>query len=257
LSIDIRDRRESGFFIIDNEIVDTYKDLSVYAVAVYAVLCRYSDNRTQQSWRTIDEIASGARVCRTTAKKGIKELRDAGLISVERTPDNQATYTLLKLEKQVLPSVVTRPTSVVLRPTSVATRLSNKEDKTLNKTNTKLNLPDKSGDDNVHFQIRDLIQDSHAKQFQQKCQWDGSEGKALTNLIKANPSWKAEDYELMVRNRFKSEAIPPDRPRMWLSNLGRYIAGPLDRFGKAPETNKLSATNRARENAFNEVFGND
>jgi hypothetical protein len=83
-----------------------------------------------------------------------------------------------------------------------------------------------------HTQIRQLIQELHLQKFCVKCQWDGSEGKALDRLLSANPSWSEEEISRMVRNRFASEAVASDRPRKWLSNIGSYAAGPQDRFSR-------------------------
>jgi len=83
-----------------------------------------------------------------------------------------------------------------------------------------------------HAQIRQVIQYLHLQTFRVKCQWDGSEGKALDRLLSANPSWTDEELARMVRNRFASEAVTSERPRKWLSNIGSYAAGPHDRFNK-------------------------
>jgi hypothetical protein len=93
-------------------------------------------------------------------------------------------------------------------------------------------LSDDSNPDPRHAPIRELVQQMHLKQFQEKCQWHGSEGKALDRLLSANASWSQEEIAQMVRNRFESEGIPPDRPRKWLPNIGSYAAGPQDRFNK-------------------------
>jgi hypothetical protein len=83
-----------------------------------------------------------------------------------------------------------------------------------------------------HAPMRGLIQQLHLKKFRVKCQWDGSEGKALERLLSANPGWSEEEISQMVRNRFDSEGITSDRPRKWLPNLGSYAGGPQDRFNK-------------------------
>jgi hypothetical protein len=93
-------------------------------------------------------------------------------------------------------------------------------------------LSDDSNPDPRHAPIRELIQQMHLKKFRVKCQWDGSEGKALDRLLSANPSWSEEELARMVSNRFDSEGIAPDRPRKWLSNLGSYAAGAQDRYNK-------------------------
>jgi len=93
-------------------------------------------------------------------------------------------------------------------------------------------LDDSELADPRHAQIRHLIQELYVRKFQVNCPWDGSEGRALDCLLSANPSWTLEQLATMVRNRFASEGITSDRPRKWLSNLGSYAAGPLDRYNK-------------------------
>jgi hypothetical protein len=83
-----------------------------------------------------------------------------------------------------------------------------------------------------HRPVREFIQEMQLKNFRVKCQWDGSEGKALDRLLSANPSWTEGQILEMVRNRFESEGIASDRPRKWLPNIGSYAAGPQDRYNK-------------------------
>jgi len=83
-----------------------------------------------------------------------------------------------------------------------------------------------------HSPIRGLIQDLHFQKFGVKCEWDGSEAKALNRVLRRNPSWTGPQLSAMVRNRFDSDELPPDRPRRWLPGLGSYVAGPLDRFAR-------------------------
>jgi len=83
-----------------------------------------------------------------------------------------------------------------------------------------------------HAPIRQLIQQLHLQKFRVKCQWDGSEGKALDRLLSSNPSWTEEQLTRMVHARFDSEAITGNRPRSWLPRLDDYAGGPLDRFNK-------------------------
>ena len=85
--------------------------------------------------------------------------------------------------------------------------------------------------DSRHGVVRSLIQQLHQEKFHVSVQWDGSEGRALTKVLAANPGWTAAQLETMARNRFASE-VAADRPRAWLPILGTYAAGPLDRYGK-------------------------
>jgi len=90
-----------------------------------------------------------------------------------------------------------------------------------------------------HAPTRALIQELHQTKFKVAAQWDASEAKAFSNLLKTNPSWKTEELACMVRNYFASEGVNGDRPRKWLPNLGKYSAGPLDRFQKAKSIQSL------------------
>ncbi len=46
----------------------------------------------------------------------------------------------------------------------------------------------------------------------------------------------------MVRNRFDSDGIPPERPSKWIPNLSSYAAGPLSQYGKLQSNGKAPKT---------------
>ncbi len=84
----------------------------------------------------------------------------------------------------------------------------------------------------LHGKVRDYIQKRHERKYKIVCQWDGGEGKILSGLLKANPSWDGETWKRLVDNRYQSEDINGDRPRAWLSNISRWSDGPHDKFGR-------------------------
>jgi hypothetical protein len=72
---------------------------------------------------------------------------------------------------------------------------------------------------------------SRVKDFIQRCCtfkqvpfiWDASEGKQLKSFLQsAGKETSVEAVCSLIRNRFNSKEPPGDRPRIWLSNLGRY-----------------------------------
>ena len=62
--------------------------------------------------------------------------------------------------------------------------------------------------------------------------WDGSEAKALTNLLRANPNLTLEQFATCLRHRSQSTVQASDRPRRWLETVTDYLSGPKDEFGK-------------------------
>lgn len=92
--------------------------------------------------------------------------------------------------------------------------------------------PSKEFVDCRHTTARTLIQQLFQSNFSVTCPWDGSEARAMKNLLTDNPSWTEQQIEQMIRNRFSSDDITGERPRLWLPNLAKYHAAPLDRFQK-------------------------
>jgi uncharacterized protein YdaU (DUF1376 family) len=63
--------------------------------------------------------------------------------------------------------------------------------------------------------------------------WNGSEGKALSELLAAKPDLTLEDFRKCLKNRGDSPSeVQTERPRQWLPNILRFLGGPLDRYGK-------------------------
>jgi hypothetical protein len=95
-----------------------------------------------------------------------------------------------------------------------------------------------------HAPLRGLIQKLHLDRFRVTCEWDGGEGKALNRVLEANPSWTLEAIERMVRNRFHSDELKSDRPKLWLSRVGEFAAGPQDRYGKPKAQPPVNGSSR-------------
>lgn len=87
--IEIRDQREREWSWMDNLIIDEYGEiLGASAIAVYAVLCRHSDNSTQSSFPSLETIARKAGLkSRMSSAKAIKKLEEYGIVSVQRGTD--------------------------------------------------------------------------------------------------------------------------------------------------------------------------
>lgn len=72
--------------------------------------------------------------------------------------------------------------------------------------------------------------------------WDGAEGKALDELLKAVPALTVERVRICLANRTQSDVNLAERPRKWIRNLTDYELGPLDPYGKPKALSKRSET---------------
>lgn len=73
-----RDKRDSGFFQIDNEVLDNY-DLSPLAFVLYSWLVRYAGPRTG-SFFSVRTFAKKYKKGKTSIREARQELLDSGLI---------------------------------------------------------------------------------------------------------------------------------------------------------------------------------
>ena len=62
--------------------------------------------------------------------------------------------------------------------------------------------------------------------------WGPAEGKQLQMLLAEMPHLALEEFESLLRYRFKSEVNQADRPSLWLRKVSSFGGGPIDRFGK-------------------------
>ena len=63
--------------------------------------------------------------------------------------------------------------------------------------------------------------------------WDASDAKQLSLLLKAKPDLTSAQFHAWLGNYADSENInPASRPRKFLPKITEYASGPLDKFGK-------------------------
>ena len=63
--------------------------------------------------------------------------------------------------------------------------------------------------------------------------WKGLAFARLKKLLADQPKWTIDHWLTCIRNRFASDGINPgDPPERFIADLPRFIAGPLDEFGK-------------------------
>ncbi len=98
----IRDRRDKGWFYLDNEYLNGYaKIFGAVGTAVYVSLCRHADNETQKCFPSMKLMAEELSIDEDTISKYIKLFEKNKLVTVIRERDNQTkrwknnTYVLL------------------------------------------------------------------------------------------------------------------------------------------------------------------
>lgn len=82
--IQVRERRQKGFFLVDDEYMNGYaKLLPPSHSMVYLYLCRKVD-KDQSAWPSLELIAKSLGINRKTVQRAIKNLEDFGMIARER-----------------------------------------------------------------------------------------------------------------------------------------------------------------------------
>lgn len=99
------DRREPGFYIVDNEIIEDFgAKLGVYGIAVYNVLLKFSNASGENAFPSYQTIADLLGISRPKAIEGVKLLLECGLIekTARKSSSGDPTtniYTLLDVKK--------------------------------------------------------------------------------------------------------------------------------------------------------------
>jgi hypothetical protein len=81
----IVDRRESGFYIIDNEVMDIYAEyVGPYGIAVYSYLVKCANRFGENAFPAYDTIAQKLNISRPKVISTVAELVDVGMIKVTK-----------------------------------------------------------------------------------------------------------------------------------------------------------------------------
>ncbi len=195
-----------------------------------------------------DAVARALQESIDTAKVNLRKLSAEGYVTRQRVVGAGYRYTVVNSKKwlwkrtngqRVENPSTDKPIDLGNKPAAdqVENPPSNKESKTLLRQLKRIPSPRGEFDhppsvDPRHSPVRHLIQEFYLKKFRVVCTWNGREGKALSDLLAANPRWTETQLGGMVRNRFDSEGVKSDRPACWISSLGSFAGGPLDRYGR-------------------------
>lgn len=95
-NFEIRDSRNKGFYIMDNEYLNGYARLCGWkATLAYDSLCRHANIRNQEAFPSINTMAKELAVARNTIIAGIKALVEWNIITIKETRGRNNVYVLL------------------------------------------------------------------------------------------------------------------------------------------------------------------
>lgn len=100
--IKLEDGSKIAFFWVESAVVDKLYRIGLSAFTVYAVLCKYARNTTQEAYPSIQTIADNIGCSPTTVKKAIRILKEEKLVKVRekgRPGREHNIYTLLEAAK--------------------------------------------------------------------------------------------------------------------------------------------------------------
>jgi hypothetical protein len=97
----VRDRRRTSWFSVDNEILDDFGPLiGLHGFAVYCALSRHAYAGDEEANVSLTELCRHLKMGRAKLLQTLGELRDVGLIAIERGDRKTTnTYTLLEVPK--------------------------------------------------------------------------------------------------------------------------------------------------------------
>ena len=85
----VRDLRQKSRYTIDDEYLNGYAKLcGVFGTAVYNSLCRHS-SKNQECFPSIELIAEQHGISRTSVLKGMKSLKDWGIVEIVKEKDDK------------------------------------------------------------------------------------------------------------------------------------------------------------------------
>lgn len=257
VQVQVEDARRHNFTIIDNEIVDNL-NLSVNAKAAYLVLVRSANRNTGECWLTADTLGkkmgtgrNGQSTAEKTARQAVAELVSAGLIAVQKRQGHSSIFRIVDVPKDVTkkatPVMMTEvPRS--FRPTNPGhddrhnKRVSNKSFLEQEKPSSP-----KAATVPGFAEYVELVK-QHCESIGQKFQPLKAFFKNLQTLILAKKDLTPETLKQWLANRAASDNInPADEPHFWISTIGKYAGGPLDRFGLPPQKTAVSKSQQRHE----------
>lgn len=108
-------------------------------------------------------------------------------------------------------------------------------------------VPKPSKEPTLFKQVQDSVFQAYSNKNGVMPEWDGSEGKALSLLLAANPSADLAHWRRCIQGWADSELNHGDRPRIWLPRLSSY-RNPLNAYNRPKDQETTHGPNRKHLN---------
>lgn len=211
---------------------------------VLLVLADYHHTKEKAAWPSLEVLAEECLVtksglCRILSRLEKKQflVRDSGGGRNKRT-----TYSFIGLDLETVteghPLILETVTETVTEKALNSDRNSDPTEHAIRKEPV-LELepvysPSASDDRKLkHQTFKELIFKCYNYLNDENPPWDGSDAKQLDSIIKSKPDLTPEKFHDWLISYAKSENInPAARPRVFLTKISDYAAGPLNKFGR-------------------------
>lgn len=218
---------EGPFVIVPVSLISELgKDLGACGVAVYVALKTHANR--QQGMTTFilaETLANELDMGESTVRRELTKLSTMGLITKTRRFGRSSVY-------RVISSFRYNVADVPLLDSGCSAIRERYNHKNLTKRTEPFFLASpENKEPTLHEQVKQYIHKTSQKYCNSPATWDGSEAKILKSTIAANPTWELTTFERLIDNRYASDGSNGQRPRTWLGDLGKYMSGPLDKYG--------------------------
>jgi hypothetical protein len=294
----VRSRTRQAFFIVPNVIIDHYLEIIKPAgFSVYCALRRHADMNLSTFVGT-QKLAQECGLTQSYMRKILKLLAEVKLITVtdsnelgrpKRTywiSDNipipgkpNATAPLFEDigdaitftgQGEYIPAggntvPQNQPDAGTGSPIAgTGSRPYKEEQDPSNKT--KNSGEEKPSPPSLHYLLSKHIQTRYQEKNGYQCPWNGRTANVIKVFLESHPVWGLTALVQCVDNRFASDrASPSENPASWIPYMDKFLAGPLDEYGKTKGLNnaKQTATDRSKDRLNRELehgrsfFGQD
>lgn len=106
-----RNIKDRGWFWTDNNAFEVVSDVfGARGVAIYAWLCRYADQDTQECFPSISKLVQKCRIKRNNVIEILRKMQDLKIIAVIKNDGRVNVYQLLKVDKVITCTDTSIPT---------------------------------------------------------------------------------------------------------------------------------------------------